>query len=137
MHEVVSLPDAVRRISADSGGELELWIVLDAERAQLAVQAAEADPDPAAVRLHKGIQEVAASVASAPRRTPIRCISCSRLLKKSAYAVVVAAPPGPVIGHGVVLAVCERCGTTTAKVRSRAVIALRRLWPNAQRVLAD
>jgi len=131
VHEPVILADAVRRITKDAGGALEIYIVLDADRAQLALQAAEGED--LAVQLHQGVQDVRRSVAAAPRRLPIRCVGCTRLLKKSTYAVVVAAGAGPVIKDGVVLAFCTRCATTTSQVRVHAVIALKGLWPNAQR----
>lgn len=134
-HQPIILADAVRRISADAGGALELYIVLDQDRAQLALQAAEGED--VAVQLHEGVEDMRRSVAAAPRRLPIRCVGCTRLLKKSAYAVVVAAPAGPVIANGVVLAFCTRCATTTAQVRVRAVLVLQRLWPNAQRVVPN
>ncbi len=133
--QLVVLADAVRKISEDSNGALELYVVLDADREQLARQAAEGED--LAVQLHQGIEDVRRSVAAAPRRLPIRCISCSRLLKKGLYAVVIAAPVGPVIANGVVLAICTRCATTTSQVRARAVVALQKLWPNAQRVLPN
>lgn len=135
MHEVVNLADAVRKITEDSAGNLELWIVLDADRAQLAVQAGEGED--LAIQLHQGVEEVRASVASASRRFPVRCMTCRRLLKKGPYAVVVAAPAGPTIKDGVILAICTRCGTTTAQVRAHATAELKRLWPNSKRVLAD
>jgi len=134
-HQFVVLADAVRKISEDADGALELWIVLDQDREQLARQAAEGEG--LAMQLHQGVEDVRRSVAAAPRRLPIRCVGCTRLLKKSAYAVVVAAPAGPVIKDGVILAICTRCATTTSQVRARAVVALQKLWPNAQRVLPN
>ncbi len=95
------------------------------------MQAAEGED--VAVQLHRGVEDVRRSVAAAPRRLPIRCMGCTRLLKKSAYAVVIAAPAGPIIANGVVLAFCTRCAVTTSQVRARAVVALKKLWPNAQR----
>ncbi len=124
-HEPVVLADAVRRISEDSGGELEIYIIFDADRPQLALQAAE-DED-IAVQLHEGIEDVRRSVAAAPRCLPVRCMGCKRLLKKSAYAVVIAAPARPVVANGLILAFCTRCAATQLEVRVHAEIALRKL----------
>jgi len=63
MHEPVVLADAVRKISEDSNGALELYVVLDADREQLARQAAEGED--LAVQLHQGIEDVRRTAPSA------------------------------------------------------------------------
>jgi len=123
-HQLIILADAVRRISADAGGALELYIVLDQDRAQLALQAAEGED--VAVQLHEGVEDMRRSVAAAPRRLPIRCVGCTRLLKKSAYAVVVAGRAGhrQRRGPSILHPLCHQDGPGARPCRPCAATAL-------------
>ncbi len=120
---------AVRTIRAESGGLLDTMIVRPADLAFVVAEATAGDPD--AIRVLAALETTVKRIAAAPRRSPMRCVACPRpLLKKTVYSFCIVEPSRANPTSGLAIAVCSRCATTPEEIREKAIVALRKVWPD-------
>lgn len=58
------------------------------------------------------------------------CGSCPRPLLNNEFSFVITRPACDDPINAVALAICRKCGTTREDIQQKAVIALRRIWPD-------
>ncbi len=120
---------AVRNIRSESGGLLDLLIVRPVDLPYVIAEAVAGTPD--AVMLMIALDDTVKRITAASYRAPMSCCSCPQpLLPENFYsfAVVLTSCESPT--NGLVLAVCASCGTAIEDIRSKAVSALHKIWPD-------
>ena len=122
--------EGVQRVSDEAAGVIQLDIIQHADLTELLAHAILGDPE--AVRLANMASSVLRRIAAAPRRKPMLCGSCPRPLKLKGhrFSVVIALPGRDQPSNALSMAICHRCATSHEAVESKAVQALRRIWPD-------
>jgi len=124
--------DGIEAVQTEAGGLLSLDVVLPVDFADLFGCAAAGDRQ--AARLACAVIDTVARVNKTPRKSPALCGSCPRPVRRSSFSVVIATPERNDPTRAIGLAICERCGITREEITDKAVIALKRIWPNSRAV---
>jgi hypothetical protein len=129
---VTALRDGIQQVNDEAGGMLTLQVI---ERADMPAMIADALGGSAeAAQLLRLTNQVLANIQGAPRRRPMLCGSCPRVLQGSRYAIIIARPACDDPTQGLSMAICPRCGPTHGAIQAAAAVALRRIWPNLRPV---
>lgn len=124
---------SMRRLHEEAAGVVGVTILQPRDMPEL--MAAALAGDPMAVGLLRTATDTINRIEAAPRRRPMLCGSCPRPLKvKKGLSIVVATPDKDAPEQCLALAICTRCGTTVEEVQEKAVVALRRIWPDTRQV---
>ena len=120
-------------IQAEAGGLLELVVVTPDDG--LGYISAALAGDLEAARILRAISAAGVKIDSAPRRKPALCACCPRPIRKaSSFAFVLALPKNGNPANALSMAVCSRCAVEPAEIQAKAVMALRKLWPDIRPV---
>lgn len=122
----------VQRLHNEAGGALAVQVVQLTDLPGMLGYALAGDPE--AARVCTLVSGTLRRIRDAPRKRPMLCASCPAPLRNESYAVVAAFPARSDASQGLGLAICQRCGTTPKAIRDKAVVALRRIWPDVRAV---
>lgn len=122
--------DGIQRVGDEAAGVLALQVVQHADVPALIADAIAGDRD--ATRLLRLVNRALAGIQSAPRSRPHLCAACPRPLRKGRYAIVAVFPARDDATHGLGLGICTHCGTAHDVIHDKAVLALRRIWPDGR-----
>ena len=123
--------DGIQAVQQESGGLMSFNVIRQADAPGLLFDAMRGDPD--ATRLAQGLASLLGQIASAPRHKPVLCACCPRALRRT-FAVIIAGPERPNARNSIGFGICERCATEPEDIRTKAIEALRRIWPDARPV---
>lgn len=74
------------------------------------------------------------SIEAAPESEPILCVSCPRALRSTRYCFAVVLPDRVDLAKALAFGVCERCGPGLPAIKTRAVEAIKRIWPESRSI---
>lgn len=112
-----------------SGGTLEIEVIRPVDAVDILGAALAGVPD--AMRTMRALVDTAKRIEAASRtRKPMLCGSCPRPLLNNKFSFVLAYPARTDPINAVALAICRKCGTTREDIQQKAIVALRRIWPN-------
>jgi len=121
--------DGIRAVHEEAAGVLTMLVIRQSEALELMTDALQGDAE--AARLLTLISKTAKRIDVAKRtRSPMLCVSCPRPLLDTKFAFVVAGPAGSDAVNHIAVAVCRKCGRSTADITRKATAGLRRLWPD-------
>ena len=124
-----ALQAGVESVTRQSGGAVEIVVVMQAEIPEV-VGAALAG-EPGAVQIFQLTIQTLHRIETAPKRDPLLCATCPQALRSDGrFSLVMAIPAcdSPVQALG--LAVCGKCATEPVAVQAKGVAALRNIWPD-------
>ena len=124
--------DRVTAVADESGGLLSLRVFRQSDMPDLLAHAVAGDPQ--ASMLVGAIGDALQAVRNAPRKSPMRCGCCPRPFPKNPFSLVVALPEVESPMTGLSLGICGRCATEPEDIRDKAVVALRKLFPELKPV---
>ena len=123
--------DGIQQIHAEAGGMLSISLI-DPARAH-ALLAASFAGDEAAARLMLGVFSAIETVQRAPRRKPVICLCCPRVVRpRDRFIVCVTMPENGSPSTGISSVLCARCFADKAGLNERVAAALRSIWPDAR-----
>jgi hypothetical protein len=122
----------MREELAGAGGLLTLHVFRRADLPALLEQARAGDHK--AFQLAGALENTLMGIDTAPRRRPALCGSCPRPVRGDNLSIVIVCPESADASHGLGLAICKRCATEPDAILANAVVALRRIWPDARPV---
>ena len=124
--------DAARRVTAESGGVLNVDIVRPIDFLNLVTAALTGDV--AAARLVTTAGDAVAAFASMPRRQPALCACCPAPLVPGRYAVAVVTAASDTASQGITMGICAACAIEPDDLLAKAREGLARLWPDLRPV---
>ena len=124
--------DGMQAVHDEAAGVLSVEVVQmpDLPRIRGAALAGNAD----AQRVLQVVRHALQGIVEAPRRKPMLCGHCPRPLAGGRFSIVAAFPSRDDASRGLALAICDGCGGTRDQVMEKAVLALRRIWPDGRQV---
>ena len=124
-----ALQAGVDRLQVEAGGVLELIIVRPPDAVGILGEAIAGSET--AARIFRAVSTAATGIAAAPRHRPMLCVSCPRpLRKKTPCSFVLVLPKRADAAEGLTLAVCAKCATKREDIQVKALVGLRRIWPD-------
>jgi len=121
--------DGIRAVHEEAAGMLTMLVIRQSEALELMTDALQGDAE--AARLLTLISKTAKRIDVAKRtRSPMLCVSCPRPILNNQFSFVVAGPVGGGAVNHIAVAVCTKCGRSTADITRKATTGLRRLWPD-------
>ena len=127
----MSWAEDMRAVHAEAAGCMTLDIICPADVPSLVAYGAMGDQQ--AKRLTIAVEQALNGIARAPRRRPMLCASCPRPVRPgSEFWVVIASPARDDAAQCLTLAICAGCAMEREHARQKALVALRRVWPDAR-----
>ncbi len=123
-----ALSAGIEKLSAEAAGLLSVAVVQLEDLPNLVIDMMRGDPE--AGILFTAVRNAISAIDNAPRRSPALCVSCPRVLRKGRFALCIAFPDKHDPAHALGLAVCRHCATDADGIKAKAVVGLKRLWPN-------
>ena len=124
--------ERMEAIHGEAAGLMHLDVVLRDDMPAMVAAAAHGDAE--AAELFQRVNAALLDILSAPEGNPKLCASCPQPLADGRYSLAFATPACDDPSNALALAVCHDCAADREDVRTRAVEALRRLWPDARPV---
>lgn len=124
--------DSVRTMATESGGLLSLRVFRQDDMPDLVAHARAGDPE--AFMLTEALLGALQAIKNAPQKSPMLCGCCPRTFPKNEFSIVLALPEVESPMTGLSIGICKRCATEPDDIRDKAVIALRKLFPDLKPV---
>ena len=125
--------EELRMIQTEAAGVMRLDVVQPGDFSDLVGTALFGSPH--SQRLVAAVEGALQQIAKAPRAKPRLCACCPRPIRtRGVYSIVIASPARDDTERALTLAVCPRCATEREEVREKAILALKRIWPDARSI---
>ncbi len=116
-------------VQQQAGGAIEIEVIRLVDAVDVLGAALAGDLD--AMRRMRALVDTAKRIEAMSRtKRPMLCGSCPRPLWGSGFSFVIARPACDDPVNAIALAICRKCATTRHGIQQKAVIALRRIWPD-------
>lgn len=125
----------IRSVHAEAAGLMSLHAFRQLDAVPLLARAMCGEVE--AMRLSLALCEALGQIHNAPRRRPMLCGSCPRPLRQGNFAVVIAAPERTDPTNCVTLGICKKCAVEIDDIKAKAVLAFRKIWPDARPITID
>ena len=124
--------DSVRTMATESGGLLSLRVFRQDDMPDLVAHARAGNAE--AFMLAEALCGALQAISNAPRKAPMICGCCPRSFPKHPFSIVLALPEVDTPMTGLSVGICKCCATEPEDIRDKAVIALRKLFPDLRPV---
>ena len=125
-----ALQEGVQRVNDEAGGVLSLQVIQRGDMPALISDALAGSGE--AMELLRLVRETMDGIQGAPRRKPMLCGSCPKALRNGRFSIVLAKPACDDPTQGVAMMICAKCGSSIGAIQAAALVALRRIWPDAR-----
>lgn len=125
-----ALQEGVQRVNDEAGGVLSLQVIQRGDMPALISDALSGSGE--AMELLRLVRETMDGIQAAPRRKSMLYGACPKPLRNGRFSLILAKPACDDPTQGIAMAICSRCGPNRGAIEAAALVALRRIWPDAR-----